>query len=590
MSPREAAARIEDEMLERPESRENGEPAETIRADETQPEPEAIPAPVSPQPTAPAASPSPPPLAFVPKPPLVALAYVLASLTAAVMQGLGTSLISLNLQQLAGPLEATQTEASWLMAAYLFPNVSLGLILFKIRTQYGIRNFCEIAIIPYVLVCFAHLWVDDLSMDILLRFLAGAAAAPISSVAFLYMLEIFPPEKKLNIGLCMALAGLALSTPLAGLLSPSLLDANDLRGLYLLELGLALITFGFIYVLPLSSPPRAKVISSLDIFDYSLLAISMGCLAIVFTMGRLYWWFEADWIAWLLIISIVTASILAMIELNRKNNMVDFRWITSREIVHFAGILLVFRILLTEQSTGAINFLRQIGMFNEQMAGLYWCILIASVLSGFACAAVMKPGREAGIHLVALILLATGSLMDSYSTALTRPEQMYFSQSLIAFGSGLFLPPAMAVGFTAAIKKGMSYILSFFAIFLFTQKVGAFIGSALFGTFVTIREQYHSAIMASRLVSTDPLVSARLQQYVGAYAKTTPDGVQRTAQGASLFAKQVQTQAYVLAYNDAFFATFLMAIGAIVVLVINVAWNHRHRLFPNAAPEASPAV
>ncbi len=590
MSPREAAARLENEMLERPESRNNGAPAETVRADETQPEPEAIPAPMPPQPTAPAASPSPPPLAFVPKPPLVMLAYVLASLTAAVMQGLGTSLISLNLQQLAGPLEATQTEASWLMAAYLFPNVSLGLILFKVRTQYGIRNFCEIAIIPYVLVCLAHLWVDDLGMDILLRFLAGAAAAPISSVAFLYMLEIFPPEKKLNIGLCMALAGLALSTPLAGLLSPSLLDANDLHGLYLLELGLALITFGFIYVLPLSSPPRAKVISSMDIFDYSLLAISMGCLAIVFTMGRLYWWFEANWIAWLLIVAIVTASVLAMIELNRKNNLVDFRWITSREIIHFAGILLVFRILLTEQSTGAINFLRQIGMFNEQMAGLYWCILIGSVLSGFACAAVMKPGREAAIHLVALILLAIGSLMDSYSTALTRPEQMYVSQSLIAFGSGLFLPPAMAVGFSAAMKKGMSYILSFFAVFLFTQKVGAFIGSALFGTFVTIREQYHSAIMASRLVSTDPLVSARLQQYVGAYAKTTPDGVQRTAQGASLFAKQVQTQAYVLAYNDAFFATFLLAVGAIAVLLVNVAWNHRHRLFPNAAPEASPAA
>lgn len=590
MSPREAAARIEDKMLERPEFRENGKPAETFRANETQPEPEAIPAPVPPQPTTPAAPPSATPLVFVPKSPLVALAYVLASLTAAVMQGLGTSLISLNLQQLAGPLEATQTEASWLMAAYLFPNVSLGLILFKIRTQYGIRNFCEIAIIPYLLVCFAHLWVDDLSMDILLRFLAGAAAAPISSVAFLYMLEIFPPEKKLNIGLCVALSGLALSTPLAGLLSPSLLDANDLRGLYLLELGLALITFGFIYVLPLSSPPRAKVISSIDILDYGLLAISMGCLAIVFTMGRLYWWLEADWIAWLLIIAIVTAALLAMIELNRKNNLVDFRWITSREIIHFAGVLLVFRILLTEQSTGAINFLRQIGMFNEQMAGLYWCILVASVLSGFACAAVMKPGREAGIHLVALVLLATGSLMDSYSTALTRPEQMFLSQSLIAFGSGLFLPPAMAVGFSAAMKRGMSYILSFFAVFLFTQKVGAFIGSALFGTFVTIREQYHSTIMASRLVSTDPLVSTRLQQYVGAYAKTTPDSIQRNAQGASLLAKQVQIQAYVLAYNDAFFATFLLAIGAIAVLLVNVAWNHRHRLFPNAAPEASPAA
>ncbi len=120
-------------------------------------------------------------------------------------------MISTNLQQIAGPLEATQNEAAWLMAASL-PNASLGLFLFKVRTQYGIRQFCELAIIPYVIISLAHLWVNDLGLSIALRFFAGAAAAPISSMAFLYMLEIFPPEKKLNIGLCLALIGLSLST------------------------------------------------------------------------------------------------------------------------------------------------------------------------------------------------------------------------------------------------------------------------------------------------------------------------------------------------------------------------------------------
>jgi MFS family permease len=522
------------------------------------------------------------PPAFVPKPFPIQFLYALTSISAAVMQGLGTSLISVNLQQIAGPMGATQNEAAWLMAAYLVPNASLGLFLFKVRTQYGIRNFCELAIIPYVLISLAHLWVNDLSLGIALRFFAGAAAAPISSMAFLYMLEIFPPEKKLNIGLCMALIGLSLATPIAGLVSPSLLDVRDLQGLYLLELGLALVVFGLIYVLPLTSPPRAKVISSMDYVSYGLLAISMGCLAVFFTMGRLYWWLEADWLAWVLIVAISTGSLLVMLELNRQNHLIDFRWISSREMVHFAGVLLVFRMLLTEQSTGAINFFRQLGLFNEQMAGLYWAILIASLVSGLLCAMIMKPGREAGIHLLALVLIAAGTLMDSYSTVLTRPEQMYASQSLIAFGSGLFLPPAMAVGFAAALKKGLTYIISFIAIFLFTQKVGAFIGSALFGTFVTWREQFHSAMLTSRLLPTDPLVSGRISHYVGAYGRANADGVQHTAQGTALFAKQVQQQAYILAYNDAFFATFLLAATAIVLLLINIAWNHRHR-FQHAA-------
>jgi MFS family permease len=533
---------------------------------------------------APAAAP-----VFVPKPVPVRLLYALASLTAAVMQGLGTSLISANLAQISGPLEATQNEASWLLAAYLFPNASLGIFLFKVRTQYGIRNFCEIAIIPYVLISLAHIWVNDLGTGLALRFFAGAAAAPISSVAFLYMLEIFPPEKKLNIGLCLALIGLALSTPIAGLVSPSLLDVSDLQSLYLLELGLALITFGFIYALPLTSPPRSKVIVPLDFLSYGLLAVCMGCLAVVFTLGRLYWWYEADWLGWLLVVAIVTGCLMAMIELNRKNNLIDVRWITSWEIVHFAGVLLVFRMLLSEQSTGAINFFKQLGLFNEQMSGLYWIILVGAVVSGLFCALVMKPGREWLIHLGALVLIAAGSFMDSHATVLTRPEQMYLSQGLVAFGSGLFLPPAMAVGFAAALKKGLPYIMSFLAVFLFTQKVGAFIGSALFGTFVTWREQYHSAILTSRLLPTDPLVAARLQQYVGAYAKSTPDAIQRTIQGTSTFAKAVQQQAYVLAYNDAFYATFLVAVGAICLLLVNVGWSNRDRLLSWRADPA-PAL
>jgi len=552
MSPREVLARIDAPQEQKPEV-------------------------APPTDSAPAQPPAAPP-AFVARPLPIMLLYALTSVVAAVMQGLGTSLISANLQQIAGPLEATQNEAAWLMAAYLFPNASLGLFLFKVRTQYGIRKFAELAIIPFVVVSLLHLWVNDLGVSIVLRFLAGAAAAPISSIAFLYMLEIFPPEKKLNIGLCLALIGLSLPTPIAGLISPQLLDFHGLRGLYLVEMGLALIVFALIYILPLTSPPRAKVISSMDYVSYGLLATSIGCLAVFFTMGRLYWWLEVNWLAWVLICGIVTGVLCIMLELNRKNNLIDVRWIGSWEIVHFAGVLLVFRMLLTEQSTGAINFFKQIGLLNEQMTGLYWLILIASVASGLLCALVMKPGREAAIHLSALVLIAIGTLMDSYSTVLTRPEQMYVSQSLIAFGSGLFLPPAMAVGFAAALKKGLTYIISFIAVFLFTQKVGAFIGSAMFGTFVTWREQYHSAIITSRLLPTDPLVNLRISQYTAAYAHSSADAALQKVQGTTTFAKQVQQQAYVLAYNDAFFATFLFAAAAIVLLVVHVLWKNRHRL------------
>jgi hypothetical protein len=38
------------------------------------------------------------------------------------------------------------------------------------------------------------------------------------------------------------------------------------------------------------------------------------------------------------------------------------------------------------------------------------------------------------------------SLLDSQSNALTRPEQLMFSQFLLGFGSAFFLAPAMLAG------------------------------------------------------------------------------------------------------------------------------------------------
>lgn len=523
------------------------------------------------------------------KPPLLSAAYIIAGFIFAAIQGLGLSFIASNLQEIAGPMGLTQNETVWLMAAYVFPNVSLTLLLFKVRAQYGIRNFSEAAIVVYVFVCLAHLWVNDFGTALLFRFVAGAAAAPISSLAFLYILEAFQPARKMNIGLCMALLALAIPTPLTGILSPFLLDLGGVRMFYTFEIGAAMVALGLVYLLPLASPPRVKAIRKLDVVSYIFLAVGLGSFAVALTVGRLYWWTEANWLAWLFITGIVSSAIFVVIELNRKEHLVDIRWLTSREILHFAGALLVFRIALSEQSSGAVNFLRNAGMLNAQMAGLYWVMLIAAIISGAVCALIMKPGREPFIHAVALLLLGVGSYMDSQSTTLTRPEQMYVSQALVSFASGLFLPPALAVGMGAAMKRGPNYILSFVVVFLATQKVGGYLGSALYGTFVTWREHVHSFYLTSRLQITDPLVTLRLNQLGGAYNKLLTDPGQQAVQAKALFARQMTQQAYALAYNEAFLLISCLSFAALGCLLIHVAWQNRQRLWPSGISSRSIA-
>jgi MFS family permease len=533
-------------------------------------------------PAAPTAAPAPMPL---PR----AAAYVVTSLLLALTQGLGLNLISANLPQIQGSLGATSNESMWLVAAYLAPNVSLSVILIKVRNQYGLRNFAELGILAFVLVALLHLFVTDLPSAIAVRFFSGIVASPMSSLAFFYMLEPFPPAKKMNLGLTLALTNLSFAAPVARLVGPRLLDIGQWHGLYMFEAALAMMAFAGVYLLPLTAPPRVKTIHWLDVVSYLFLGVGFGLLAMGLTVGRFYWWLEVPWLGVMFACAIAALTVAAVIELNRESPFLDFRWLTSREVLHLAGVLLLFRIVLTEQTSGAFAFFQYLGLQNDQMSTLAWYILAGGLAGGWICAAILKPGREPAIHLVALCLLAIGSYMDSRATNLTRPAEMYLSQAMIAAAGSLFLPPSMAVGMMSALKKGPNYILSFIIVFLATQSLGGALGSAVIGSFITWREKFHSSLLVEHMTLTDPVVVQRVSQLAGAYGRLLTDKTLLNAEGLALLSQQATKEAYVLAYNDVFLViAILSALGLAALLVHTSIAALRRRLSP--APQPHPAV
>jgi MFS family permease len=436
----------------------------------------------------------------------------------------------------------------------------------------------------FVLVSILHLFVTDLQSAIMIRFVSGMAAAPLSSLAFLYMLEAFTPARKMTIGICLVLTNISLASPLARLLSPALLDIGQWQGLYMFEIALAFIAFGVIYILPLTPIPRAKVIEKLDIVSYLLIAIGFGCTAVVLVTGRLYWWGEAPWLGVLLVIAVVTVTTAVVIELNREKPLLDIRWIASKEIVHFAGTILLFRLAVSEQSSVANNFFQNLGLQNDQISLLYIISMLSMIAAGLSCAAVMTPERVPAIHAVALIFLVIGSYMDSQSTNLTRPSNMYVSQAFIAAATALFLPPAMSVGLTSALKRGPNYILSFIIVFLSTQSLGGLLGQAAFGSFITFREKFHSNILAEHIVMSDPLIVQRAAQLANAYGRVIGDKVLLNTEGVALLSQQATREANILAYNDAFLLIAGISLCALVALLTHVAFGGLLR--PRATPAA----
>ena len=535
----------------------------------------------------PAADPVPQPIQPPPEPmsPARAAIYMASSLLLFLTQGLGMNLLNANIYQLQGSLSATTSEIAWLSAAYIAPYASMSIALFKIRMQYGLRRFAELSIVCFVLASVLNLFVSDLHSATVVRFLSGMAAAPLSTLGFLYMLEAFPPARKLSVGLSLALMNTTLAAPIARIISPPLMDLGGWHALYTFEMGLALMALPVVYLLPLTPPPRANVIQKMDILSYLLLAVGFGCLAVFLTLGRLYWWFEVPWLGMLLAGSIAALTLMVALELPRKMPLIDLRWVFSKENMHMAGILLLFRVVSSEQTTTAANFYMQLGLLNDQTQTMYAIILLASIAGGLVCTVLMLTRYVETAHVLALVLIATGAFLDSQSTSLTRPEQMYLSQAMVAAGAAMFLPPVMSKGFATAMAKGAPFIVNFLLIFLFTQSIGALVAQAALGTFVTLREKFHSNILVEHILLTNPFVAQRVSQLSGSYGKVITDKSLLSAEGLQLLGQQVTREANVLAYNDAFLVIAIASATGLVLLLGHLAWQ---RLIPHTS--AAPAV
>ncbi|WP_198383279.1 MFS transporter [Roseomonas sp. KE2513] len=521
-----------------------------------------------PRPEAPAAPPAPPPGPdrIVPGHLLV---YALASLTFGLTQGLGNNLVAANLQAVQATFGATTNEAVWLTAAYSSTSITASILLWKLRTQFGLRLVAKVSLIFMVVLSLAHVVVTELGAAVILRAVAGFAGAMLNTLAFLYVLEAMPAKHKLTTGIALGLAGSQIAVPLARLVSPSLLDIGLWPQLNLLELALSLLSLAWVYMLPITPPPRAKVFDRVDAISLPLLIVGMGLIAVVLSLGRYYWWTEAPWLGVCLALGIGLLTALVLVELNRERPLVNLRWLSSRDMILFGGSMFFARFVLSEQTTGTIGFFQNLGLLNEHMAGMLW-VVFAATLAGFILVApINKPENRAAIHMVALSLIAIGAFMESRATNLTRPQDVLLAQALVAFGGAIFLPPAVGWSFAHTLRWGIQHLTSFFAVFLASQTLGGLLGSAALGTLVTVREKFHSNQLVESLTLADPLVAQRIQQYGGTYSRVLGDPALRSAEGSALLAQVATRESYVLAYNDLFLVVAIVSALLLVGLIIN---------------------
>ncbi|MEE5117760.1 MFS transporter [Pseudomonas alliivorans] len=518
-------------------------------------------------------------------------AFALVGVIVALTGGLGNALVIANLPYLQGALGATSQDIAWLPTAYIMTNVSMNLLLVKFRQQFGLRAFTELFLVLYALVTLAHLFVNDIDSAIAVRAAHGMVGAALSTLGLYYMIQAFPQKWRMK-ALVLGLGTAQLATPLARLVSEDLLQIAQWRGLYLFELGMAMLSLGCVLMLKLPPGDRFKAFEKLDFLTFGLLAPGFALLCAVLSLGRIEWWLEAPWIGIASAASIALICAGLAIEHNRSNPLLITRWLGSGSILRLGLAVILFRIVLSEQSVGAVGFLQALNMGSQQLHTLYLVMLLGSVAGLVVSALTINPAHLIKPLLISLAMMAVGAWMDSHSTNLTRQSNMYLSQFLLAFGGTFFLGPTLVLGISGVLANPRNMI-SFSVLFGITQNIGGLIGAAALGTFQIVREKFHSSHIVEHLTLINPLVQSRLQSYSASYGSVIADPSQRNVQGIRAMATAATREANVLAYNDVFMLIALIAVLTMAWISFRVIWlkmTTQPQALAPVAPAAPPSV
>lgn len=518
------------------------------------------------------------------------IAFGVIGLLISITGALSNALVTANLINLQGTFGAYTNEIAWLPAVYVMGNISINLLLVKFRQQYGLRTFTEAFLLLYALVAFFHLFVNDLSSAIIVRAAHGMVGAALSSLGIYYQIQAWPAKhrlKALTIGICAS----QLAIPLARLFSSELLQLEEWRGLYLFELGLAMIAFGCVLVLKLPPGDRMKVFEKMDFVTFILLAPGMALLCAVLSLGRIEWWFSTPWLGVALALAVVLIVAAIVVEHNRKNPLINTRWLGSGAMIRLGFVMIMMRIVLAEQNTGAIGFLQTLGLQNEQMHNLALAIISGVVLGIVASALTIKPGHLNWPIVTSLLIMMVASWMDAQASPMTRGNNMYISQFLLGFSSAFFLAPAMLLGIGNVVTQPKN-LVSFVVLFGMSQNLGGLIGAAVLGTFQTWREKYHSSLLGDQLSLLDPNVTDRLNQYAALFNSQLGDPTLLSAQGTAQLQTVATLQANVLAYNDTYLLTAALALGTLMWVLWRLTrqrylnWRQAQRLLAEQRQQA----
>lgn len=476
-------------------------------------------------------------------------------MAATIMQVLDTTIVNVALPSMAGQLDATPDNISWVLTSYLIASAIFMPLTGFFTDRLGQKRFLLISIAGFVIASALCGMATSLAQMVMFRFLQGVFGAALVPLSQSIMLQSYPPEQR---GKAMAIW--AMGVMVAPILGPTLggwlTEMISWRWTFYINLpvGLASFFLAMRYV-----PDSATRERRMDWLGFASLAVGIGALQLVLDRGNQDDWFSSQNLVISAVVGVMSLLFFVVYTLTGKHHpLFDLRIFKDRNffvaslimttigVGFFGGMLL--QSLFLQNFLGYPTFDAGLYMAPRGLASLMVMIFVGKFSGKY-------PPRN--FVLVGIFCSIAGNYLMTRFTGDIAASDLIIPMIFQGMGMGLIFVPISTLAFTTLPKNIAAEAAGIYSLI---RTVGSALGISVLATYFSRSTQQNWGVLRGEI--------SPYNEALHAYLAPLHLGIQDT-QGIALAAKTVLHQAQNIAYIDSFwFATMNFVLMLPLLLLV----------------------
>lgn len=484
------------------------------------------------------------------------------------MEVLDITIAAVALPEIAGSLNATIEESTWVLTGYLVATAVVLPMSGWLATAIGRKRFYMGCIAGFTLSSLACGFAPSLEALIFFRILQGVAGAGMVPMSQAILADSFPPEKRsqaFGVFALVVVVGPALGPTLGGWIT----DQWSWHWVFLINVPVGVLLL-FLTGILVKDPPwaveeRRRWLDGglhIDYPGFALTAVGLASLVIFLEEGQDADWFASSFIVVIAIVAVVSLTALAFWEWHHRNPVVDVRLFTDRGFLAANGLLLLFGGIAISSAQLLPQFAQQLLGWTATDAGL------ALTLGALATIVLMPVVGNLGQRFNPRYLVAFGLLMQAWAYFFLYAQMNlntgFWGLTLARMGQLIGIPFVIIPTFSAAYARlPAEKNNQASALLNMTRAVGGSIGVALVQIGLARRAQLHQTRLVADLNEFSATFRMAMDRLSAAWSQlgAAPDLADLRA--AAVIYQMVRAQAQMLALIDVFAWTAFAALIAL---------------------------